>query len=534
VNLPERPLQIFCPLLFYFVYLACMPACGRSFSPYIATRVGEASNPGPEDKPDVSLRFAITNPATITSKVSQYTKLFAEHQLDVISASETAATAIVQRQFAGSMRKSDIHTKWSTPLPDRTARSDGLPFFGGKASGVALMSKWRIRKVSDTTEPELLATSRLQHYLLQVGDFQLQIVVVYGVATPGADGVNRDLLTAALQAVEHFVIPYVIMGDFKSDPFRLVDVQLQDKRILDLKHFYFQKYGQVMPCTCKGSTWPGNALFSCQLVPWVSHVEVLPPEHFDAHRVVCFSLSIPSPDLTVYHIPLPKTWIDLNVDPTFLDAGYQRALQVLGTPVTLQDWGLTVECAMDFAYRQTQCVAFQLSWTQTKPLPKQYRGRCKPRKPEKKPRTLLTRPAKPGDYNPVGEITRRGTPGKIKQVRRVQALCRRVRTASQPNVNTKWHELQQEWHAILRSRSFGRCFIRWCQMTPELGPPSREVPTLAYLNTMLQILQHETNMEVAFDRQLHKDRLMFHNMLDQKYGGSSKAYATVRENQTHH
>ena len=68
---------------------------------------------------------------------------------------------------------------------------------------------------------------------------------------------------------------------------------------------------------------------------------------------------------------------------------------------------------------------------------------------------------------------------------------------------------QQEWHAILRSRSFGRCFIRWCQMTPELGPPSREVPTLAYLNTMLQILQHETNMEVAFDRQLHKDRLMF-------------------------
>lgn len=78
------------------------------------------------------------------------------------------------------------------------------------------------------------------------------------------------------------------MGDFKSDPFRLVDVQLQDKRILDLKHFYFQKYGQVMPCTCTGATWPGNALFSCQLVPWVSHVEVLPPEHFDAHRVVCF------------------------------------------------------------------------------------------------------------------------------------------------------------------------------------------------------------------------------------------------------
>jgi len=238
-----------------------MPACGRSFSPYIATRVGEASNPGPEDKPDVSLRFAITNPATITSKVSQYTKLFAEHQLDVISASETAATAIVQRQFAGSMRKSDIHTKWSTPLPDRTARSDGLPFFGGKASGVALMSKWPIRKVSDTTEPELLATSRLQHYLLQVGDFQLQIVVVYGVATPGADGVNRDLLTAALQAVEHFVIPYVIMGDFKSDPFRLVDVQRQDKRILEINIFTFKSMARSCHALARGPLGPAMRCF---------------------------------------------------------------------------------------------------------------------------------------------------------------------------------------------------------------------------------------------------------------------------------
>ena len=67
----------------------------RLSNPYRAVRVGEAKNPGPTQK----LRIAITNPTSIVSKCPAYQYLHQAHNVDIMLASETAATRLSQKIF---------------------------------------------------------------------------------------------------------------------------------------------------------------------------------------------------------------------------------------------------------------------------------------------------------------------------------------------------------------------------------------------------------------------------------------------------
>ncbi|CAL1157993.1 unnamed protein product, partial [Cladocopium goreaui] len=143
-----------------------------------------------------------------------------------------------------------------------------------------------------------------------------------------------------------------------------------------------------------------------------------------------------------------------------------------------------VECAVDIAYRRTQ-VQNGTPWTATQ--------------------------------------------AKIKQVRRVKALYHRLCAAQNTNHYSKWNELHQEWQAILRSKAFGKSFVQWCQNMPELGPAPLAVPSAEYLHVMLQLLQHLTDIEIAFDAKLQKDRQAHARHLDRTYRGHATAYARIKE-----
>ena len=254
---------------------------------------------------------------------------------------------------------------------------------------------------------------------------------------------------------------------------------------------------------------------------------MLPPGDFDAHQVVVFDLNVPAHHLHTFHLPLPRTWVDLDLDYKHMPAAYDHASNCLGTPTSLMEWGNTVECAVDCAYRQAQLAA-GIHPTLVKPLPKSYRGRCKPRKPERTPKVLLTKLARTGDYAYNGEIIRRATQAKVKQVRRVQSLYGRLRAAGKDVSFSKFHELQAEWLAILRSRSFGKNFVLWCQTMPELGPPPGCLPSLDYLYTMLQLLKHATNEEMAFDKKLRNRKYKYATHLDRMFYGNKLAYDSIK------
>jgi len=111
----------------------------------------------------------------------------------------------------------------------------------------------------------------------------------------------------------------------------------------------------------------------------------------------------------------------------------------------------------------------------------------------------------------------------------VKALYHRLCVAQNTNHYSKWNELHQEWQAILRSKAFGKSFAQWCQNMPELGPAPLAVPSTEYLHVMLQLLQHLTDIEIAFDAKLQKDRQAHARHLDRTYRGHATAYARIKE-----
>lgn len=89
----------------------------------LGIRVGEALKPGPT-------RFAIINPTSIISKISQFDALANQRQVDIVCASETAATSKAQRLFSRQLR-SVCHFKslWSAPVSNQFDRLDVMSVF---------------------------------------------------------------------------------------------------------------------------------------------------------------------------------------------------------------------------------------------------------------------------------------------------------------------------------------------------------------------------------------------------------------------
>ena len=361
-----------------------------------------------------------------------------------------------------------------------------------------------------------------------MGVTQLQCVVIYGLAQSGMDRANTNLIREALTAVDSYPLPFVIMGDFNCNRGAILAEEFEARQMADLRTLHLQLTGQPMPPTCKGVTTPDMAICSPEVANWVSQVHVCPPGDFDTHQVVTFRLQIPADVQYAQCLQLPRTWVELNIDSQYIPEAYEHANHVLGSPQDLREWGATVECAIDCAHRQTQ-LALGTHPLAVQPLSKAYRGRCCPGKPRQIQRALLTKVARPGDFSSGDEIARYATLHKVKQVRRVQALYNRMKVVLSQLGFDKWHELHLEWNAILRARAFGGNFVQWCQRQPELGPPAMFLPTIDYLHTLLDLLKHETQHDLAVDKQIHRDRANYIKHLDRKLGGSRKAFASIKE-----
>lgn len=318
------------------------------------------------------------------------------------------------------------------------------------------------------------------------------------------------------------------MGDFNCNPLALIPEEANAKRLTDLSAMHLQCNGTPMPPTCKEVTITDNAILSPQVANWVSGVQVCPPGDFDTHQVVLFNLRIPTQTMMTRCLKLPRTWAELNIDMQYLPEAYDLAVQRQGQPTDLESWGATVECAVDLTYRQTQAAMGTHPYA-IQGLSRAYRGRCRPRRPRLIQRTLLPKVGRPGDFAAAQEVTRYATLHKVKQVRRVQSLYNRLKGALQLPSYHQWHELHLEWTAILRATAFGSNFILWCQHQPELGPPAMFLPTVDYIHTLLQLIKHQTQHDLAVDKRINRDRAQYVSFLDRKLGGNKRAFATIKE-----
>ena len=485
----------------------------------LGVRVGEAQQPGP-------LRFALINPTSIVSKISQFDSLVTEHAVDIICASETSATAKAQKLFSQQVRSvCNLKSLWSPPVDNQFDRLDGEGSLRGRASGVGVFSKFPCRHALQTIDSDILASARLVHTIQTFGEQQFQVITLYGLAShsPQADQQTDQLLRAALEATDHIRLPTVIAGDFNCDPFSLPCSQLlYDRQLVDLPKHYLRMYGRPMPPTCRETTTPDHALLCPQIASWLREIVVLSDPLFDTHKVVLFSLSIPTQHPCVTRLVLPQSWLEYPIQEHLIAENYYG---LHSEPTDLKQWAKKVETAVDLAYQQTQ-LSSGISPSLVKVLPSRAKGRCIPRKPTAiNQRTMLPK-SRPGDYTPKFEIHRFATLKMVKQLRRLQNLRRRV---AKTQLGGSFNGLETEWVAILWADSPPGGFVQWCCAQPELGPPTRSCPDLDFLHTAEQLLRHYVDCEIDFDHKCWQQKLKYVRFLDAKDQGHSKACSHIRD-----
>ena len=178
-----------------------------------------------------------------------------------------------------------------------------------------------------------------------------------GLPQSNADKQNLDLIQQALAATDHFNLPFVILGDFNCNP-----MSLFQKKPLPVTWWiwnFFTLPIWVSLCHALAKESHGQITLSLDVQPpggctkyRCCHRETL--THTRYHQVVLFDLSVFEQDLLVYHLPLPRAWMDLDIYYKHVPTAFDLAVSKLGTPISLCTWVEVVECAIDSAYRQTQ------------------------------------------------------------------------------------------------------------------------------------------------------------------------------------
>ena len=110
------------------------------FAMYFATPVGQASNPGPDSN---EIRLAICNPTAVHKKAD----LLAKFEAQIIAASETSATNVIQKQVTFDMNKHGYQSFWSLPVAPKRNTIDNRPSFRGEAVGSAVFSSLPCRRM---------------------------------------------------------------------------------------------------------------------------------------------------------------------------------------------------------------------------------------------------------------------------------------------------------------------------------------------------------------------------------------------------
>ena len=507
-----------------------VPCCDMSFwHPFRGCRIGEASNPGPPRR-EICSRLCITNPTCIVNKHDYYHQIVQEHGVDLFTASETAATSRAQQVFDSQMSRNKFKILWSAPMEDQFSRSDGEQSLRGKASGTALISSLPCRAAVDTLDAQWFATGRLLHSVVMFGCLHVQVVVVYGLphTRNNSSQLNSTLFLEAIHACSKLPLPFVIAGDFNVDPFSLECADtLYQLGLKDLVKLSSEKFGKTMTPTCKDTTIADNALISADLVPFLSDIRVCPQQYFDTHRPVFVDFAFPSQGVFDTRLKQPKSWIELDLDDDLFPEAYHQAVDSLGRPSTIEEWGQVIECTVDKVYREQQQKA-GTPLSKIRGLPKRYRGRCMPPKFEKVAVKSLTPVTRPGDYAPPGEIYDFATRKKVIHMRRLQSFLRRYQKQHHLSSHL-FGELIAEWDAILRDRSWGITFLLWCQTQPELGPPGYPLPAFDYVFTLYQLTKYYTDAEVKSNQTKWQQRRQLSQHWDAKQG-SAKAFAKMKQN----
>ena len=495
-----------CPvgvLRFYFMIWSLNFICIRCFvhSMFHATPVGQASNPGPDT---CGIRLAICNPTAVHKKVD----VLMNFQAQIVAASETSATNIIQKQVTNDFRNKGFRSFWSPPVAPKKMTVDNRPSFRGEAVGSAVFTSLPCRELRCEIPLALKESQRFSSCIVRFAGIEVLIISLYGFANRYREGKRpNDLLLASLVPVITEVgLPFIICGDFNEPVEKLPSYKFfKDMGAIEAFRWYHAKHGVMLPPTCGGSTRNDTAIFHPLIADRILDMSVQPEFQIDVHTPLFVQLDVEQSFNHVTTWRLPKTWAPFAPSRENIAQFYEhidfdnffhqkKELSSVDLEQAFLHWSRRVEQAVDRA------VAFEHRIDPVRQprscLHSSYKGRCSFKSVLQNQHRPVIRSDRHGGYMPPCEILTLRCRLKIRQVRRLKSLCRRYKalpldSEGSPLQNQCLRDAYSEWKCILNAKGYGNCWSNWI-MAFELVPAlSLWLPTFEVLDLVTQITQHD-------------------------------------------
>ena len=499
----------------------------QRYDPFLSTRVGEAKNPGPDP-----FKLAIINPTAVLGKITDICTL----ECHMIALSENSATKSVQLETSQTWRNKGFRSIWSAPVAAHTWTFKEDEAKRGQASGVSIHSVLPIRQSRIPINDDLDRT-RIISAIVQCGKWPIHIIAIYGYPLCQKDSKYKtnQLLNEAANLADQSRLPTMIVGDYNVPCTELAAAQtLMQDGYIPLDQLYFNLYGQEMPFTCREATRPDQALVHFKLIPFVTHIEVNKTKIVPDHDPIVLHLRLPDAQPVTQNWNLPMSWIPFEPDPELVEIAFFQTWQppkLTSTENAMSDalklWATTCEEAVDWTIRMQHKI--EPSKYPQKCLPKLARGRNQTRQIVKKPITCVAK-ACSGQYDPQTEMASFRLRHKIRQLRRLQSFQYRVRKLQHLD-SIKYETfvaLQQEWTAITNAKGFKQGFPSWCIDIPEIGHYPKTFPDEDFLMTIIQLLRHYCDSEVAAEKTIRNKLSRYARQQDAIQNGLHKASKSVK------
>ena len=488
----------------------------------------------PSDSSTVSL--AVINPTAILGKED----LVASLQADVIFASETSAVAQVQHLSSAKFKQLGFACVWGQPVPAHTSSKTGLDTKRGHAAGVALFSRLPLHRPPVAIAAELDGTLRFTEAVLRLGGMQVRLIGLYGFPANYRDAKqrNQDLLMHALKRVAQSRVPTLIGGDLNCKVQALPCWEhfgfLGYQELFDLHQ---RRLGQTLPPTCKNSSRHDTLLIPPTLQHTFLRAQVLSKcKAFDSHDplIATFAAQPPVIPLT-WH--MPRSWAPLTPDMDkaqmhycSLRSGVEQAIDSAKTSddASRAFWSQTVEQSIHLAIVDAHAEDPLLQ--PAKGLPQSSRGRCAARRRQPLPQPHVSRKARQGDYDPTVEAASIAARRRVRQVRRIQSLYSRQKQLEQAGIHldsATATQIQNEWRAILRCKSFGPPFQSWLLSMDCFPVIWQRSPPAEWLFLVLQVARFACEAFVKAEATWRRNRFEYLVQLDISSGSSRKGFHSM-------
>ena len=405
-----------------------LPNLFQDFSPYLACRIGEASNPGPfQTSEGYQTDLIFVNPTAVNRKVPTLLEL----KPDIITLAETSATLLVQQAVTSEFRAQDHSSIWSPPALPHAATTREDAAYRGTATGVSMHSTWPIRS-SRVELPSDIDPQRILSGIIELVNLHVHIIVIYGYPKPNRDAwIKTDkLLATAAKIADEVGLPTIIIGDFNHPPEKLYAGRaMMQYGYKTTAEIYQNLHQESMPNTCREATCNDQAFIHPDLLPYVANIHVNKDKLFGDHDPVKISLNLPFKKPCKQIFRVPQTWTQFEPDPEKIAIHFQDFARRNALPLELPDFALTPDALKLWANGVEEAVRLSIRQQhQQEPdrfpqpfLPKKFLGRGKDPKVIKIPPKVPIKKACAGQYTPEAEVVTFRVKMKTRQVRRLQS-----------------------------------------------------------------------------------------------------------------